>query len=209
MTRNSSSGGCLAPDKPRKIGRFGHRELALKSTAFPPRFLAAPRFGRRTFLAGAAAALAATRLPSAFAQDTVHKAHAIAMHGEPKYGPEFSHFDYTDPTAPKGGDVRLATIGTFDSFNPFIIRGTAAAGIGGVYETLTVSSSDEAFTQYGLLAGAIEWPEDRSWVAYTLRAEARWWDGTPVTAEDLVFSYEILKEKGDPFYRYYLSLIHI
>jgi len=207
MTRNSSSGGCRAPDKPRKIGGFGHAESALNSTAFPPRFLPAPRFGRRRFLVGTAAALAATRFRSARAEAETHKAHAIAMHGEPKYGPDFAHFDYTDPNAPKGGDVRYSTVGTFDSFNPFIIRGTAAAGVGSIFETLTVSSTDEAFTQYGLLAESIEWPEDRSWVAYTLRPEARWWDGKPVTAEDLVYSYDILKAKGDPFYRYYYASV--
>ena len=129
------------------------------------------------------------------------------MHGDPKYGPEFTHFDYTDPAAPKGGAVRFAAVGTFDSFNPFILRGTAAAGVGTIYETLTTASADEAFTQYGLLAETIEWPEDRSWVAFALNPAARWWDGKAVSAADVAFSFDLLKTKGDPFYRYYYASI--
>jgi microcin C transport system substrate-binding protein len=209
MTGNSSSGGCLARGKPRKIAEDSRSGRPLLHPAsFPPRFRSPRPFGRRTFLAGAAAALAATQVPArALAAGEIHKAHAIAMHGDPKYGPDFTHFDYTDPAAPKGGNVRFAAIGTFDSFNPFIIRGTAAAGVGGIYETLTISSTDEAFTQYGLLAETIEWPEDRSWVAFELRPAARWWDGTPVSAEDVVFSFDLLKTKGDPFYRYYYASV--
>ncbi len=180
----------------------------LHPAPFPPRFLPARPFGRRSFLAGAAAALAASRFPArARADAEIHKAHAIAMHGEPKYGPDFTHFDYTDPAAPKGGAVRFAAIGTFDSFNPFILRGTAAAGVGAIYETLTAASADEAFTQYGLLAETIEWPEDRSWVAFSLNPLARWWDGKAVSADDVAFTFDLLKTKGDPFYRYYYASI--
>ncbi len=135
--------------------------------------------------------------------------HAIAMHGEPKYGPGFKHFDYANAEAPKGGKVRLATIGTFDNLNPFILKGsgTTAAGVGRLFETLASGSLDEAFTNYGLLAESIEMPEDRSWVAFTLRREARWHDGEPVTPGDVIFSLEILKTKGHPTYRaYYANL---
>lgn len=129
--------------------------------------------------------------------------HAIAMHGEPKYPADFTHFDYVNPDAPKGGLLRRHTIGTYDSFNPFISRGSPAAGLGMLYDTLTTSSSDEPFTQYGLLAERIEMPEDRSWVIYHLREEARFADGKPVTAEDVVYTFNLLTEKGQPFYSFY------
>ena len=131
--------------------------------------------------------------------------HAIAMHGEPKYGPDFKHFEYADPGAPKGGHVRLAAIGTFDNLNPYILKGVAAAGLGGLFETLLTSSDDEAFTEYGLLAESIEVPDDRSWAAFTLRPEARWHDGRPVTPEDVIWSLQALKTKGRPFYRFYFA----
>jgi len=164
-------------------------------------------FGRRRFLAGAGAAAALLRLRPAQAQGEVWKAHAIAMHGEPKYGPGFPHFDYVRPDAPRGGAVRFATTGTYDSFNPWILKGDPAAGLNGVYESLTVSSSDEAFTQYGLIAETIEWPEDRSWVAYSVNPKGRWWDGTPITADDVVFTFDLLKTKGAPFFRYYYQSV--
>jgi microcin C transport system substrate-binding protein len=150
------------------------------------------------------AALAAIGLHGAGAQE-VKPRHAIAMHGEPKYGPGFKNFDYVNPDAPKGGEVKLAAIGTFDNLNPYILKGVAAAGLGGLFETLLTNSDDEAFTEYGQLAESIEMPEDRSWVAFTLRKEARWHDGKPVTPEDVIFSLEILKTKGQPFFRFYFA----
>ena len=136
------------------------------------------------------------------AQEMPKPVHGIAMHGSPKYGPDFKHFDYVNPTAAKGGAVRLSAIGTFDTFNPYTIKGIPAAGIGGfVYETLMVGSQDEAFTEYGKLAESVEMPKDRSWVAFTLRKEARWHDGKPVTVDDLIWSFNTLIKKGQPFYR--------
>lgn len=129
--------------------------------------------------------------------------HAIAMYGEPKYGPGFAHFDYVNPTAPKGGAVRFGVQGTFDSFNGFIVKGNAAAGLDGLYESLMASSADEPFSKYGLIAESIETPEDRSWAIFTLRAEARWHDGVPITPEDVVWTLETLKTKGHPAYRFY------
>jgi len=129
------------------------------------------------------------------------------MHGEPKYGPDFSHFDYVNPDAPKGGELRLGAEGTFDSFNPYIPRGTPAAGAGAAIESLMTSSADEPFTEYGLIAESIETPPDRSWVIFTLRPEARWHDGEPITADDVIFSLETLKTKGHPFYRFYYQSI--
>jgi microcin C transport system substrate-binding protein len=130
-------------------------------------------------------------------------AHGIAMHGDLKYGPDFEHFDYVNPNAPKGGTVTFSVIGTFDSFNPYIIKGNAAAGVAALYESLTTQSLDEPFSEYGLLAETMEMPEDRSWVAFTLRPEARWHDGQPVTVDDVIWSLETLRDKGAPFYRYY------
>lgn len=132
-------------------------------------------------------------------------AEGIAMHGEPKYGPGFAHFDYVNPDAPKGGNLTMAAIGTFDNLNPFIVKGAPAAGTGLLFESLTTQSLDEPFTEYGLLARTIEVPEDRSYVAYELRPEARWHDGRPVTVEDVIFSFETLKAKGLPFYRAYYA----
>ena len=137
--------------------------------------------------------------------DHVHKSHAIAMHGEPKYGPDFTHFDYVNPDAPKGATIRLATQGTFDSFNAFIPKGNAFGPWSS--ESLLVSSGDEPFTKYGLIAETIEWPEDRSWVIFTLRPEARWHDGKAITVEDVIWSFETLKTKGHPGYRFYYGSV--
>ncbi len=133
--------------------------------------------------------------------------HGIAMHGEPKYPPDFKRFDYVNPNAPKGGLVRLAAQGGFDSFNGFISKGEDVAGLGNIYDTLMTGSADEPFSQYGLLAESIETPEDRSWVQFTLRPEARWHDGKPVTADDVTWSFQTLVEKGAPFYRFYYGSV--
>ena len=139
--------------------------------------------------------------------DAVLSDHAMTMFDNeiPKYTTTFPYFDYVNPTAPKGGTLRLAVDGTFDSFNSFIPKGNAAST--GSVETLLVNSADEPFTAYGLVAKTMEWPADRSWVIFNLRPEARWHDGTPITADDVVWSFETLVEKGMPFYRYYYSAI--
>lgn len=137
-----------------------------------------------------------------------HPTVGIAMHGTPKYGDGFSHFDYVNPDAPKGGDVRLAVVGnSFDSLNPFIIKGVPAAEASLPFETLMLPSADEAFSEYGLIAQSIETPADRSWVIFTLRPEARWQDGTPITVDDVLFSLNILKTKGSPQYRFYYQAV--
>jgi microcin C transport system substrate-binding protein len=133
--------------------------------------------------------------------------HGLAMHGDLKYGPDFKHFDYVNPNAPKGGKIRLGAIGGFDSLNPFIIKGNAAGGAAFVYDTLMTSSADEAFSEYGLLAKTVRTPEDRSWVEFTLRDEARWHDGKPISADDVIYSFNILVEKGTPFYRFYYGSV--
>ncbi|KZD08261.1 extracellular solute-binding protein [Oceanibaculum pacificum] len=138
-------------------------------------------------------------------QAQTETSHALVLHGEPKYGLDFKHFDYVNPDAPKGGQVTMATIGTYDSLNPFILRGVPAAGLALTFDTLLTGSSDEAFAEYGLLAESIELPADRKWVAFTLRPEARFHDGKPVTAADVVWTFETLKAKGAPFYRAYYA----
>ena len=129
--------------------------------------------------------------------------HAISMHGEPKYNKDFFSVKYVNSNAEKGGNIVRSSIGNFDTFNPFTLKGTSAAGIGLLYESLTIGSSDEAFTEYGLLAKHIEWPEDRSWVAFTLRDEAVWHDGKKISSNDVVWTFNTLMEKGHPFYKYY------
>lgn len=148
--------------------------------------------------------LGSTRLLMA---DSALSGHAMTMFDNetPKYTATFPHFDYVNPTAPKGGTLRLAVDGTYDSFNPFIPKGNAAST--GSVETLLVNSADEPFTAYGLVAETMEWPADRAWVIFNLRPEARWHDGTPITADDVVWSFETLVAKGLPFYRYYYSAI--
>jgi microcin C transport system substrate-binding protein len=133
--------------------------------------------------------------------------HAIAMHGEPKYAPGFKNFDYVNPDAPKGGELRLSENDTFDNLNPFILKGIAASGLARTYDTLMVKSSDEAFTEYGLVAESVDTPTDRSWVTFNLRPEARFHDGKPITVEDVIFTFETLRAKGHPFYRFYYSAV--
>jgi microcin C transport system substrate-binding protein len=125
------------------------------------------------------------------------------MHGDLHYGPDFAHFEYANPDAPKGGALRQAVIGTFDSFNPFIIRGNPTGSAGLIYDTLMEQAADEPFSEYGLLAETIEAPPNRRWVRFRLRQGARWHDGQPVTADDVIFSFETLVQKGTPFYRFY------
>ena len=139
--------------------------------------------------------------------DRVTVGHGLSMYGDLKYGPGFKHFGYVNPEAPKGGHVKLGAIGTFDTLNPFILKGVPAVGLGEIFDTLTVGSLDEPFSQYGLVAEHIEVPADRAWVAYTLRPEARFHDGNPMTVEDVIWTFETLKVKGQPFYRSYYAQV--
>ena len=134
--------------------------------------------------------------------------HGASLGGPLKYGPDFGHFDYVNPNAPKGGRLRLHSVGTFDSLNPFIAKGVAASGTGLLFDTLMAASDDEPFAQYGLLARTVTIADDDSWVRFELRPEARFHDGSPVMAEDVVFSFDILKKKGSPHYaRYYHDVV--
>jgi microcin C transport system substrate-binding protein len=141
------------------------------------------------------------------ADSRVTTVHGLSLFGNLKYPPTFKHFDYVNPDAPKGGEVRLAAIGTFDSLNPFVLKGVSAVGIGQIFDTLTVASTDEASTEYGLVAESVEVPADRSWVAFTLRPEAKFHDGSPITVDDVIWTLQALKTKGHPFYRSYYSQV--
>lgn len=189
-----------------RLGRIGVRTVAagLLGVAAAMILASQPHAAEPPLTETERACLAAAA-PVHEAGDVIVRAHAIAMHGAPKYEAGFDHFDYVNPDAPKGGTLRLASEGSYDSFNPFIAKGDAADP--GVYETLMTSSLDEPFTEYGLLAETIEYPEDRSWVIFHLRPEARWHDGEAVTADDVVFSFNALREEGQPFYRYYYGSV--
>lgn len=160
----------------------------------------------RSLLRAATIAIGFLTLAPAYADDPKSQ-HGIAMHGDLKYGADFKHFDYVNPNAPKGGKIRLGAIGGFDSLNPFIVKGNAAGGAAFVYDTLLTSSADEAFSEYGLLAETVRVPDDRSWVEFKLRDEARWHDGKPITADDVIFSFNIMVEKGRPFFRFYYGSV--
>lgn len=142
------------------------------------------------------------------AADGIYSGHGIAMHGDLKYGPDFKHFDYVNPAAPKGGTMRQAVAGTsFDSFNGFIVKGVAAAAIGRIYDTLMVGSADEPFSMYGLLAESVSTAADRSWVEFKLRPNARWHDGKPVTVDDVIWTFKTLQQKGHPYFRAYYAAV--
>jgi microcin C transport system substrate-binding protein len=149
-----------------------------------------------------------TTTPGAMAAEP-NPAHAIAMHGAPKYPSDFTHFDYVNPDAPKGGAIVNEATGTYDSFNSFILKGVPAAGIGLLYDSLMSSSADEAFTKYASLAESVILPEDRSWVAFNIHPKARWHDGEPVKPEDVIWTFNTLREKGHPFYRAYYADVKV
>ena len=145
---------------------------------------------------------------TAHAQEPVTPVAALTMHGTPKYGPGFTHMDYTNPSAPKGGTLRLHAIGTFDSLNPFIIKGTPAAGMlflgqSLIYDSLMDQSTDEPFSMYCLICETVELPKDNKSITFNLRKEAKWHDGVPVTADDVVWSFNAFMEKGSPFFKAY------
>ncbi len=158
---------------------------------------------RRDLLAAGAAPFGVP--PAARARDAAAPArtHAMSLMGEPRLPPGFPHFPYANPDAPKGGEVVLTRLGSFDSFNPFILRGTPEFGVPIIYDSLMQESLDEAATAYAHLAEWAEVSRDRMGVAFGLREGARWHDGRPVTAEDVVWTFQTLRAQGRPFYRAY------
>ena len=157
-----------------------------------------PRAAILTALMALSVAVLAT---VAAAQDDVIEAHGVSTFGELKYGPDFEHWDYVNPDAPKGGEFSTWAFGTFDSLTPYILKGNAAALSTIFYDSLLTGNLDEPDSMYGLVAHTVEYPESREWVIFHMRPEATFRDGTPVTAEDVVFSYETLIEKGRPSFK--------
>ncbi|MBX4901822.1 ABC transporter substrate-binding protein [Rhizobium bangladeshense] len=141
--------------------------------------------------------------------------HGIAMHGEPALPPDYKHFPYVNPDVKKGGKITYGVVGTFDSLNPFILKSmrTTARGMWDpeygnlVYDSLMLRSRDEPFTLYGLLAETVEWDEDRSFIQFNLNPKAKWSDGQPVTPEDVMFTFDLLRDKGLPRYANHLKTV--
>lgn len=131
--------------------------------------------------------------------------HVLSMYGDFKYAHDFTHFQYTNPNAPKGGTLKQATIGSFDSFNPFIVKGSAVSGIGMIYDSLFKQSRDEPFTAYALIASAVKVADDFSSVSFKIDPLARFHDGKKIQASDVKFSFELLITKGNPLYRSYYA----
>ncbi len=129
--------------------------------------------------------------------------HGLSLFGELKYPPGFKNFEYVDPQAPKGGTMKFSAIGTYDTLNPFVVKGVAAAGIGQIFDTLAVASQDEPGSEYALIAESIDLAPDKLSVLYSLRKEARFHDGSPMTPGDVVWTFNTLREKGHPMYRSY------
>ncbi|WP_394947644.1 extracellular solute-binding protein [Xanthobacter variabilis] len=173
-----------------------------------------PLLTRRAFtLATALAPMLATRgfaeeasaaTGSSAAASTPAFRHGLSLMGEPRYPAGFPHFDYVNPTAPKGGVLRLAEDGGFDSLNFVIPRGSLASGLSFIYDTLMTSAYDEVASEYGLIAEGVSYPADFSSVTYRLRESAKWHDGTPISAEDVVWSFEVLVA-NNPNQKFYYS----
>jgi microcin C transport system substrate-binding protein len=173
----------------------------------------AMKLTRRTVIRASAASLAAPALGSLGAASFVRLAaaqqpawrHGLSLFGEPKYPAGFKHFDYVNPAAPQGGFARQIAFGTFDNFNQVVsgVKGTLANGLELVMETLTTPALDEVSTDYGLLAEAVSYPQDRSSVTYRLRAHAHWQDGQPVTPKDVIYSFDAWKKNSPQLAAYY------
>lgn len=131
----------------------------------------------------------------------VNKSHGYAVFSKLKYDRNFKSFDYVNPEAPKGGEMKYHHVGSFDSLNSFILKGNSAPGLLETFDTLMTPAGDEPNSSYGLIAESIEYPKDKKWVIFNLHPEAKWHDGKPITAEDVEFSYNILLEKGSPNYK--------
>lgn len=128
--------------------------------------------------------------------------HCLTLYGACKYKADFTHFEYTNADAPKGGAVKLAEMGTFDNLNPFILKGVKAPGLTDyLFESLMAQSLDEPQSMYGLIAESVNIADDHASAEFTLRKEARWQDGNPITPDDVAFSFTALKDKGDPTYK--------
>lgn len=154
----------------------------------------------------AALLLSAIAAPAMAQTKTDVWSHAFLLEGEPKYGPDYTHFDYVNVDAPKGGAVRLGDMGGFDTFNPILPKGETANGLSLIYETLMTPNYDEQNTYYGLLAEALRIAPDYGAVTFRMDPDAKWHDGQPVTAEDVVWSFEKLIELNPNRQQYYINI---
>ena len=137
----------------------------------------------------------------AYGDNHIIKSHGISTFGELKYSSDFQHLDYVNPSAPKGGEVSIWAFGSFDSMHPYTTKGRSGSLSSIFFESLLTGTSDEIGSAYGLVAKSMEYPKDRSWVIFNMRPEAKFSDNTPLTAEDVMFSYKLLQEKGLPSFR--------
>lgn len=152
-----------------------------------------------------AVALSLPGITLAVEAQEVPTVHALAMYDDPEMPADFDHFAYVNPEAPVGGELVRAAIGSFDSTNPFIVKGTPASGLTEIYDTLMVQNPDEPFTMYGLLAEGVRLDPERRWMEFDLHPEARFHDGTAISASDVVFSFRLLRAEGAPFYAAYYA----
>jgi microcin C transport system substrate-binding protein len=157
------------------------------------------RIFAKAFLA-ASLALAASSLPG-----MAEPQHGLSLFGDLKYPANFQHFDYVNPDAPKGGTVKFAAIGTFNTLNPFQLVGNKDGAEGQIFDTLMTAAADEPASSYGLLAQSVEVAPDKSSVTYTLRPEAKFQDGSKITPDDVVWTFDTLKTKGHPRYKLYYA----
>lgn len=168
------------------------------------------RAGAAALSAPAFAALDATIPQTALAQtDAKIWRHGLSLFGDLKYPAGFKHFDYVNPNAPRGGAARQIAFGTFDNFNYVVagVKGSVAAGLNNIYDTLMAQAMDEVSTEYGLLAESVSHPDDFASVTYRLRAEAKWHDGKPITADDVIFSLEAWKKNSPQLNAYYRHVV--
>ncbi len=184
------------------MASWDHRQSGAAgiAKAAPRRFI----FARRSLLLALPALAALGRKGWAAAADGA-PLHGLSLFGDLKYGPDFKHFDYVNPNAPKGGTVKYSAIGTFDTLNPFTLKGVPADGIGAIFDTLLAPAYDEPDSAYGLIAESVAVASDRSSVVYTLRKEARFHDGSPLGVADVIWTFEALKTQGHPRYRLYYA----
>ncbi|HVX98509.1 MAG TPA: extracellular solute-binding protein [Pseudorhodoplanes sp.] len=188
-----------------------HRPARIKpKNAMPLKdFRAVPARGKISPTGLFAALALACALSVTATSGIAEPAHAIAMHGKPAWPPGFSDLPYANPAAPKGGRLVQGVLGTFDSLNPLIVKGLPAQSIRGyVIESLLARGYDEPFTLYGLLAQSVETDDERSFVTFTLDPRARFSDGKPVTPQDVVFSWQLLRDKGRPNHRTYYAKVN-
>ena len=144
-------------------------------------------------------------IQSARAAEDVTISHGISTFGDLRYPADFAHLAYVNPNAPKGGEMSLATLGGFDSMNPYSIKGRAAALASGLFESILTDTADEIGASYCLLCETMEYPADRSWVIFNLRDAAQFSDGSPLSAEDVAFSYDLLRTQGLEDFRFVLA----